>query len=206
MLRKHEQSLKVVTANVSGLAKAITDGFFNLPHITAADVVCVQETRCEDARKLLKQAAPYYNVVAADRRRDPNGKATHGGVAILSRLEINDSFVVSEISLLHSRGQFVSAEVNGIQFASIYVSLSNTLSERLAFDVEFRRLSSLSDSVLLCGDFNIFRGPQSSYRWAAARDRNEVGTDYEAVKWLNSLFDSGWIDVAALNAKGRLYP
>lgn len=192
-----------MTANIDGLESAVKKGFFEIPYVVAADVLCIQETKCPSVEDIIKRFSLDYHVIASNRGLKPDGKPYHGGVAILSRFPITNG-ITSESTVLEPRGQFVAGTICSISVASIYVTLNNTLTERTTLSKLFDAVSQQSENALLCGDFNTFRKPQDSHRWHIAKNAYEYGTDYYAVEWMNSLIKDGrWVDAIGSDCKTR---
>lgn len=192
----------VVSANVSGLKGAIERGFFDLPHIRTADVLCLQETRCDSAEAIGESLG--YHAVALDRGRDEQtGNALHGGVAIYSTLSLANP-IRGGHDCLKPRGQFVGCTVAGTRIASMYVTLDASGEQFEAMDSLLHDILSSEGPALICGDMNTFRDERDSWSFADSMRKGGYGCNRVAMEWFKNVFASGWID--ALEAQNPMRP
>jgi exodeoxyribonuclease-3 len=182
--------MNIVSANVNGLRSALQNGFFALNHVQNADVLCLQQTRCDDA-VMIGGELDYY-VVAADRVPGGDG-ATHGGVAILSRRPL-EAFASPAADALRERGQFVAARIDGVNVASAYVSLDARPEQFAALTQHFAELRADGAAALVCGDMNTFRDERDAWNFAATMEKRGYGCDETAMVWFAGVFEDGWID------------
>ena len=190
--------MKIVSANISSLKNL--NNLWKLPHVAGADVVCLQETTVAGVEKAAERLG--YRVVAADRLVHPGG----GGVAILSRIPIQEVTLDEEHGCLLPRGQYVSGIIDGIQISSVYVTHDSTSRQFTALSSLFA--SQVDRRAVIAGDMNIFRDGRDSWRFAKAIDnRNkgqvEYGCDETAMTWFRNQFKSGWVDVIGKHARER---
>jgi exodeoxyribonuclease-3 len=184
--------MNIVSANVNGLRSALQNGFFALNHVQNADVLCLQETRCDDAAMIGGELD--YHVVAADRVAHGDGDAApHGGVAIFSRQPL-ETFGSPVADALRDRGQYVAARIDGVHIASAFVSLDARPEQFAAFTEHFRELRADDAAALVCGDMNTFRDERDSWSFANAFEKRAYGCDEHAMAWFSSVFEAGWID------------
>ncbi len=187
--------------NVDGLEAALAKGFFSLPHVEAADVLCLQETRCKDAVKIGTELG--YHVAAADMLRyEESGRRVHGGVAIFSRFPLRDIEGPESERSLVERGQYIAASIGSLRIASVYIEPPSSLETLRAFDRLFKAMLAGHPLALICGDFNTFRDARDSWRFHDAVRAQDAGTDAYMREWFKSVFTQGWSDVVArdLNA------
>ncbi|MDB5040057.1 MAG: exoA [Candidatus Eremiobacteraeota bacterium] len=166
-------------------------GFFDLRHVVSADVVCLQETRCDDAASI--GCALGFEAVAADRRRDESGKLAHGGVAIFSRHPIRMQNMHTE-EALRTRGQFVCCTITGVNVASVYVSQDAQPKQFPALNYLFSKLRADGAAAVVCGDMNTFRDARDSWSFANSLRIRGVGCDSGAMAWSNGLLLGDWVD------------
>ena len=183
--------MKLLNANINGLKSAVESGFFDLRHVADADVLCLQETSCEDAASYGRALG--YNVVAADRIKPEVGRAPVGGVAIFSRLPIAETGLLGAEALA-ARGQFVSGTIDGFNIASIYVTLDARPEQFTALSDLFAKLSADDLPALACGDMNTFRDQRDAWSFADAIKYRKVGCDRGAMAWFAAVFEADWID------------
>ena len=178
--------VKIASWNVNSLRT-------RLSHVRAwwaensPDVLCLQETKVEDAlfpAAQLADIAPHMAVF---------GQKSYNGVAILSRHPLSGVEKGFSATGYAARGQarLVRAQVLGVTVASVYVPNGEALgSEKFAFKEEFyhqlgaemQAVIAQNPKVALLGDFNI------------AADERDVANPARAVK--DVLFtpaEQGWL-------------
>jgi exodeoxyribonuclease-3 len=122
------------------------------------DVLCLQETKCTDEK------FPRKNFEALGYRIEAHGQPTYNGVAILSRLPIEDvqRGFPGEEEGSHSR--LIAATVGGVRVVNVYVPNGQSVgTEKFKFKLDWlARLRDYlnehlwaDDEALLCGDFNV---------------------------------------------------
>jgi len=124
------------------------------------DVVCLQETKCADEAftELLADVLAERGYAAAT-----HGEATWNGVAILSRVGLEDvtAGLAGGPGFPHPEARAVSAVCNGVRVISVYVPNGRTPdSEHYRYKLEW--LAALREvvaadpaSTVVCGDVNI---------------------------------------------------
>ncbi len=143
--------MKVVSANIDGIDRAINYGFFEWLAWQGADVVCLQEL---NVSALPGPLVTWLGQSGYDiRTAMPRAARKGAGVAILSRLGF-DAIQEFSDSPLSERGQVVSATIAGVRVASVYVTYGNAEPERIEFGRIFETMMAESPMALLCGDFN----------------------------------------------------
>lgn len=148
--------MKIATWNVNSLK-------VRLPHLvdwlatTQPDVVCLQETKTEDA------GFPFAELAAAGYHAIHNGQKTYNGVAILSRTEPAD--IVRELpGFADAQKRLLAATVGPVRFVCAYMPNGQAVgSDKYAYKLQW--LDALArwlgeemrrhPQLALLGDFNI---------------------------------------------------
>lgn len=122
------------------------------------DVLCLQELKCIDEKYPAAAFAELgYNSVAY-------GQATYNGVAILARSEISDVHRGLHDDEEGAHARLIAATVNGIRIVNVYVPNGQAVgTDKYIFKLKwmlrlrkfFNSSYSVSERVLLCGDFNV---------------------------------------------------
>ncbi|MDA8384594.1 MAG: exodeoxyribonuclease III [Betaproteobacteria bacterium] len=154
--------MKIATWNVNSLA-------VRLPHLldwlamAAPDVVCLQETKLEDARFPLREIrdAGYPHVLAS-------GQKTYNGVALLARTPITDG-VAGIPAFPDDQKRLVGATVGGVRVIGCYVPNGQAVGSE-AFAYKLRWLEALrawialelarNPRLVVVGDFNVAPEPR----------------------------------------------
>jgi exodeoxyribonuclease-3 len=157
--------MRIATWNVNSINQRL-DNLIAWLTAHAPDVVCLQETKCQDGlfpREPLESLG--YNVVV-------HGQKTFNGVAILSKLPLADvtSGLPGDDGDDHARfiEAVVSSPAGAVRVASIYLPNGNPINtekytykskwmERL-FDYAHERLA-LEEPLIMAGDYNVIPTP-----------------------------------------------
>lgn len=189
--------LRVITANVNGIRSAAKKGFFEWLATQHADVVCLQETRCE-THALAPQ--PFFPAHYHHYYFDAHKKG-YSGVSIYSK---------SEPLAVHrglgwmdadTEGRYIEADFGDLCVASLYMpsGTSGDVRQTVKFDFMQRYEAKLKEQcqgskpIILCGDWNIAHKPIDLRNWRA--NQNASGFLPEERAWLDKLVDEmGWVD------------
>ncbi len=138
------------------------------------DVVCLQETKVEDAY------FPHEVFTALGYTCAVFGQRTYNGVAIVSRLPIDDVKMGFDDSDADVEARFLCATVAGIRIANLYVPNGKAVGDP-KFEYKLNWLSRLhawlvkhvrpESSLALCGDYNIAPDDRDVYDPIAWRDQ-----------------------------------
>jgi exodeoxyribonuclease-3 len=148
--------VKVATWNVNSLR-------VRLPHLVdwlashQPDIVCLQETKCEEA------TFPMAELAAAGYRSVHHGQRTYNGVAILSRSEA--ALVSRGIpGFADEQSRVIASEVDGVRVVSVYVPNGQSVgSDKYAYKLRwFDALATWLEAelaahprLIVTGDFNV---------------------------------------------------
>ena len=185
--------MKIATWNVNSLR-------VRLPHLldwlaaNSPDAVCLQETKCEDAKfpAAELQAAGYCSV--------HNGQRTYNGVAILSRVE--SAGVCRGIpEFTDEQSRVIAADIAGLRLVSVYVPNGQSVgSEKYAY--KLRWLEALAawlavemaahPRLAVLGDFNVAPADRDVHDPAAWAGQILFSEPERAA--LTRLFDLGLAD------------
>ncbi|WP_082544639.1 MULTISPECIES: exodeoxyribonuclease III [unclassified Rhodococcus (in: high G+C Gram-positive bacteria)] len=197
----------ITSVNVNGVRAAVRKGMLEWLEQSAADIVCLQETRATD-EELLACLAPAlgegWHLVSAE----PSAKGRNG-VAILSRVPA-DSFVVGFGSAeFDDAGRWIEAcfpavgADPAVTVASLYLPSGEVGTEKqdskerfmAAFEHRLAALASSGEHHVVCGDWNIAHTERDLKNWKGNRTKSGFLASERA--WLDALVgESGaWVDV-----------
>ncbi|MGV0834292.1 exodeoxyribonuclease III [Mycolicibacterium thermoresistibile] len=196
----------VSTINVNGIRAAVRRrsetnlGLLAWLADTATEVVCLQETRCDDdqlAAALAPALDDGWQLVSAC----PHLKGRNG-VAVLSRRPITAVRIGFDDQCefaLH--GRYLEADIDDTTIASVYVQTGEAGTERQAEKERFmaalaqrmKILHSEGRAAVVCGDWNIARDERDIKNWKG--NLKKSGFLPEERAWLAELLESGWTDV-----------
>ncbi len=148
--------MKVATWNVNSLRVRLAH-LLDWLAAHAPDVVCLQETKCEDT------TFPAAELAAAGYRSVHHGQRTYNGVAILSR---NEAFEVCRgiPAFADEQSRVIASDVDGVRVVSVYVPNGQSVgSEKYAYKLRwFAALAAWLEAelaghskLIVTGDFNV---------------------------------------------------
>jgi exodeoxyribonuclease-3 len=183
--------MRIITLNANGIRSAGRKGFFEWLPAQDADVVCVQETKCQRDQITHEQYHPagyhcyYFDAV----------KKGYSGVAIYSRekpLTVVAGYGSKEFD---TEGRYIEARFKDLSVISLYMP-SGSSSEirqqaKFRFLDEFmpylRELKRKKRDYILCGDWNIAHKEIDLRNWKS--NQKNSGFLPEERAWLDELFD-----------------
>ena len=159
--------LTVSTVNVNGLRAAARKGYGQWLASSAADVICLQETRADpdELPDELREPAGWRMVHAA-----PEGLRGRCGVAILCRQPPGAVRVGFGSAEFDRDGRYVEVDLPGVTVGSLYLvngtvgtprqdAKERFMAQLLPYLVERREKAAIDGrEVLVCGDWNIAIG------------------------------------------------
>ena len=206
----------VTTINVNGVRAAVRErsadnrGLLAWLAGTAADVVCLQETRADDAQ-LRAALAPALDPAGAGgwhlASAEPHLKG-RSGVAILSREPFVDVRIGVGATEFDNHGRYLEVDLpGGTTVGSLYVHSGEEGTDRqlekerfiAALGTRMAELVADGRDAVLCGDWNIAHTENDIKNWKG--NLKKAGFLPEERQWLTGLMDSGWVDVVR-----RLHP
>lgn len=206
----------VTTINVNGVRAAVRErsgenlGLLAWLAATNADVVCLQETRADDAQ-LREALAPALGATGFGgwhlASAEPHLKG-RSGVAVLSRTPFADVRIGMGATEFDHHGRYLEVDLaSGVTVGSLYVHSGEEGTERQVEKERFmaalgRRMAEIAGGdrdAVLCGDWNIAHTENDIKNWKG--NLKKAGFLPEERQWLSGLMDSGWVDVVR-----RLHP
>lgn len=150
--------MKIATWNINGIASRL-EHVVKWCQIEQPDVLCLQETKCVDAKFPLARfrSVGYEHIEAF-------GEKAYNGVAILSKLALSDVTRGFPRDKQDAPRRMIAATVGGIRVVNVYIPHGTKLaSDKFKFKLDWiarlRRYLGKNfttrDLVLLCGDLNV---------------------------------------------------
>jgi exodeoxyribonuclease-3 len=201
--------MRVITLNVNGIRSAAKKGLFRWLAAQRADVVCLQEMKCQEADLDAKlHGLKLYQTCHAFAE-----KKGYSGVAIYSRKtpdEVRRGFASKEFD---AEGRYVEARFGKLWVVSLYLPSGSAGPHRQEskfrflkdFVVNLKNLRERNAEIILCGDWNIAHQQIDLRNWRS--NQKNSGFLPEERAWLTQVFDEiGFVDVfRKLNAKPDQY-
>ncbi len=189
--------MRIITANLNGIRSATDKGFFDWFKRQKADVLCLQETRCQRTQ-------------LADKAYFPSGFHAHfheaeakgySGVAVYSKREPDALIDKLGWAPFDREGRYLEARFGNLSVVSLYLPSGSSSEERQAFKFEvmgwmgerLREWQASGRQVVLCGDWNIAHKAIDLKNWRS--NQKNSGFLPEERAWLDHVFDEqGWVD------------
>ena len=199
----------VTTINVNGIRAAVkersTDNLGLLAWLkeTRADVVCLQETRADDAQiadALTPAIADGWHLASAA----PHVKGRNG-VAVLSRTPFDGVRIGCGADEFVSHGRYLEVDTAGVTVASLYFPTGEADTDRQREKERFMtavatRMAQLlvtpgrdGRESVLCGDWNIAHTENDIKNWRG--NIKKAGFLPQERQWLTDLLGTGWVYV-----------
>lgn len=189
--------MKVISLNVNGIRSAATKGFFKWLEKQHADVVCLQETRCQE-HQLAPEVfrPPGYHVFFHDAQ-----KKGYSGVALYSRTEPDRVIVGLGWPDMDAEGRYIQADFGNLSVISLYMpsgssgelrqSIKFSMMER--FMLVLQKLREDGREYIICGDWNIAHKQIDIKNWRG--NQKNSGFLPEERAWMEELFTTvGYVD------------
>jgi exodeoxyribonuclease-3 len=201
--------LRVITLNVNGIRSAASKGLFRWLAGQRADVVCLQEMKCQeiDLDAKLHGLKVYQTCHAFAKQKG------YSGVSLYSRKvpdEVRRGFASREFD---AEGRYVEARFGKLWVVSMYMPSGSAGPHRQAskfrflkaFLVHLKKIRSRGDEIILCGDWNIAHKEIDLRNWRS--NQKNSGFLPEERAWLTRVLDElGFVDVfRKLNDKPDQY-
>ena len=189
--------MRVISINVNGLRAAERKGFFSWLPKQDADVVCLQETRVQDAQ-------------LSERMRTPEGfepfyrhaeRPGYSGVAIYSRKPPTKVHTELGWNEADEEGRYLQLDFGRLSVVSLYLPSGSSSEARQA--AKFRFMERFEDWLarkrnsrrhyVICGDWNIAHKEIDLKNWRG--NRKNSGFLPEERAWMDRVFNGlGWRD------------
>ncbi|EYB68045.1 exodeoxyribonuclease III [Deinococcus phoenicis] len=186
-------ALKVTTLNVNGLRSALRKGLEGWAARERPDVLLLQEVRADpmpEALAALGYAGAWF----------PAQKAGYSGVAVLSLRPLSDVRTGMAHTEMDREGRVLSAVVQGVRFASVYLPSGSSGPERQGFkdrvlaDYHAWTVATLADGLPLVigGDYNVAHQEVDLKNWRG-NQKNSGFLPHERA-WMTAHLASGLTD------------
>lgn len=149
--------MKIATWNVNSIQARLPLVLKWLEH-AKPDVLCLQELKCIDD-KFPREAFTELGYMS-----ESYGQPTYNGVAILSRTPLENVQRGLHDDQEGAHARLIAATINGIRVVNVYIPNGQEVgSDKYIFKLKwmlrlrkyFNLHCSITDTVLLCGDFNV---------------------------------------------------
>jgi exodeoxyribonuclease-3 len=189
--------MRIITLNANGIRSAARKGFFDWLAGQDADVVCVQETKCQREQITDPLFHPagyhcyYFDAV----------KKGYSGVAVYSRVKPDAVVAGYGSGEFDPEGRYIEARFKNLSVVSLYLPSGSSSEERQQakfrcldeFMPYLRALKRRRRDYVICGDWNIAHKEIDLRNWKS--NQKNSGFLPEERAWLDRLFgEERWVD------------
>ena len=201
-----DETLTVATWNVNSV-RARLPNVLDWLRDAAADIVCLQEIKCEDAKfPRLEIEDLGYNVALL-------GQKSYNGVAILSKAPI-DASLAGLPGAEDDQARYLEAEIGDLRVVCLYAPNGNPIDDAGKFsykldwmarlDTRLAELLETEQAVVVTGDFNVIPEDRDCYDPAAWA--GDALFHLETRRAFRRLLHAGWTDaLRATTARPGVY-
>jgi len=181
--------MRITSFNANGIRSAASKGFFDWFLGADIDVLCVQETKAQEAQLTDPVFRPHgYEAFF----KDAQTKKGYSGVAIYARRAPDALLTEIGLPAFDDEGRYIEARFGNLSVVSFYLPSGSSGEERQSFKFEvLDQLRPILDQWLasgreyvLCGDWNIVRGALDIKNWKS--NQTTSGCLPAERAWLNS--------------------
>ncbi|HTN93677.1 MAG TPA: exodeoxyribonuclease III [Gallionella sp.] len=190
--------MRIISVNLNGIRSAASKGFYDWLAQQDADVVCLQELKCQAQDMTGEMLMPkgyhgYFHYAE---------KKGYSGVGMYCRVQPQQIVAGLGNKEFDAEGRYLCADFDDFSVVSLYLPSGSSGEERQAVKFKFmeaflphlRDLRASGREVVICGDWNIAHKEIDLKNWRG--NRKNSGFLPEERAWLTLLFDEiGFVDV-----------
>lgn len=187
--------MRIVSFNANGLRSAAKKGFFAWLEASGADVVCIQETKAQEADLDSSFRPEGWQVAFSSAERKG-----YAGVAIYAR-QAPDTWVRRlDAAEFDAEGRYLEARFGTLSVVSLYLPSGSAGPERQAskdrflafFEPRLAALIADGRDYVLCGDWNIAHREVDLRNWRS-NQKNSGFLPHERA-FMDRVLAQGWVD------------
>lgn len=184
--------MKLVSWNVNGIRACIKKGFLNFFEEIDADILCIQETKCQKDQVDIETAGyhQYWNDAE---------KKGYSGTAIFTKQEPKSVAYGIGIAKHDNEGRVITLEFDKFFFVNVYTPNSQRELARLDYRMQWENdfgkyISNLAKTkgTIVCGDLNVAH-TEIDLKNPKTNRKNAGFTDDEREK-MTDLLSTGFVD------------
>src|SRR5436190_24379580 len=205
--------LKIITVNLNGIRSAARKGFYDWLKLQAADVICLQELKAQEADIYHPDAEGLFLPEGYHAYFHYAQKKGYSGVGIYTRHEPKAVVTGLGWESADTEGRHVAVDLGGLWVSSLYMPSGTSGDERQAVKFDFLKryeayllaIKSLPGEHIICGDWNIAHKMIDLKNWKS--NQKNSGFLPEEREWLDKVFgELGFVDAfRCINVEAEQY-
>ncbi|RDB06182.1 exodeoxyribonuclease III [Runella aurantiaca] len=189
--------MQILSYNVNGIRAAMRNGLVEWLATKSFDVLCFQEVKATpDQVDLSGFEALGYQLIGWNAAQ----KKGYSGVAIFSRIPVDNCVIGCGIDLYDHEGRVIRADIGGLTIINAYFPSGTSGDERQGVKMQFlgdfhqwiNTLKQTRPQLVVVGDYNIAH--QEIDIHDPVRLKNTTGFLPEERAWMTQWFESGFTD------------
>ncbi len=188
--------MKILSYNVNGIRAALKKGLFEFIKERNPDVVCFQETKCQDGQvdlaifEELGYSGHWHSAV----------KKGYSGVLTLTKQDATSVVKGIGHEEIDSEGRVLRTDVDGWSIFNCYFPSGASSEERHDFKMKFLHafqpfideIKKTNNKIIVLGDYNVVHRELDIHN--PKKNDQRSGCRPEEKAWLNGFFESGFTD------------
>lgn len=193
--------MRIISLNANGIRAAARKGFFEWMDKQNADVVCIQETKAQEAQLKALDESLFYPAGYHCYYHDAEKKG-YSGVAIYSRQKPQAVQYGLDLDYVDCEGRYLEVRFGKLAVVSLYMQSGSSSEERQALKYRFmddflphlRDLQKREQAYVICGDWNIAHTQADLKNWKG--NLKNSGFLPEERAWMDEVFsaETGLVD------------
>lgn len=188
--------MRIISYNTNGIRAAIKKGFIDWLKTDPADIICIQETKAQEAdvdMTEIEQLGFQHHWFSAQ-------KKGYSGVCVLTKIKADKVFNGNGFELSDFEGRLIRLDFGDITLLNCYYPSGTSGSERQTYKYQWLQefqgyvddLKMKRKKIIICGDYNIAHKEIDIHD--PKGNKNSSGFLPEERAWMDQFLASGFID------------
>lgn len=188
--------MRIISYNVNGIRAAVKKGFMDWLKTNPADVICIQETKAEqaDVDHQAFRDLGYHDFWYSAQKKG------YSGVAVFTKIKPDHVEYGTGHKVSDDEGRVIQLDFGDVRVINAYFPSGTSGDIRQQFKYEWLdemhkyllKLKKKKPNLVLCGDYNIAHHEIDIHD--PKGNKKSSGFLPEEREWMTKFLDSGWID------------
>ncbi len=188
--------MKILSYNINGIRAALKKGLVDFIKDKDPDIVCFQETKCQDGQVDLKE----FEDLGYSAYWHSAQKKGYSGVLTLSKLAVSNVVIGIGHEEIDNEGRVLRTDIGDWSIFNCYFPSGSSSEERHEFKLQFLEafkpfmdgIKKKNEKIIIVGDYNIVHKDIDIHN--PKKTDNRSGCRPEEKEWMNEFFNSGFTD------------